>query len=87
MEVAWNWVVAGRILRHLIEKVVCLKDTVGRNKDFRGSSGKDWKTAKKSNRERNYCLREFIYYHEQGIATNVNIKDASGEVSRHWGIC
>lgn len=64
------------------KSLVCL-ETICRNKDVTGSSGEDSETAKKSRRERIYCLREYIYCHEQGIATNMNIKDTSGEVSRY----
>ena len=56
----------GRILRHLTGSLDCLEQTVGRSVDYTGNSGKGSETAKKSSRERFYCLREY----EVGAAIN-----------------
>lgn len=50
--------------------------TIGRNMGIKGDSQR----KEESYRETSYCLREYIYHHEQNIARNMSIQGAFYEV-------
>ena len=50
--------------------------TIGRNMGIKGDSQR----KEESYRETSYCLREYIYHHEQNIVRNMSIQGAFYEV-------
>lgn len=87
----WNWVLG----RECEKSSTCVKsfevhygkildwfeETTSRNMDIKGDSGESSGRKEGSCRESFYCLREYVYCHDQNVARNVNVKVASDEVS------
>lgn len=55
---------------HDSKSLDCSEETVGRNMDVKGDSGEI--QEEKGYRERFYCLREYVYCHEQNVSKNMN---------------
>lgn len=71
---------ARRILRYGIEKAQIVL-MIGRDIDIKDNSGEDSERCGENYRESFYCLGEYICRQEQKVATDVNVKGTSGEVS------